>query len=103
MTEEEFCHRAVAVDRRKTSTLRFGDPAHVGPATFVFEFEDGPRTLSGEVTVIRPALMRELMDEDDANDQAGAGEALLAALRRHYPRLTPASQMEHVSFRCLPG
>jgi cytidine deaminase len=88
---------------RKTSTLRFDDHAHLGLATFVFEFDDGPRTLSGEVTVIRPALMRQLMDEDDANDQAGTGEALLAALRLHYPGLTPASPMEHVSFRCLPA
>ena len=89
------------VTGRKTSTLRFNDPAPLGLATFVFEFDDGPRTLSGEVTVIRAALMRQLMDEDDANDEAGTGEALLAALRLHYPGLNPASQMEHVSFRCL--
>jgi len=91
------------VTGRKTSTLRFNDPAPLGLATFVFEFDDGPRTLSGEVTVIRAALMRQLMDEDDANDEAGTGEALLAALRLHYPGLNPASQMEHVSFRCLPA
>ena len=53
--------------------------------------------------MIRPALMRQLMDEDDANDQAGTGEAQLAALTQHYPGLTPASQMEHVAFRCLPA
>ena len=53
--------------------------------------------------VIRPALMRQLMDEDDANDEAGTGEALLAALQLHYPNLTPASPSEHVSFRCLPA
>lgn len=88
---------------RKTSTIRFDDPAHLGPATLVFEFDDGPRTLNGEVTMIRPALMRQLMDEDDANDQAGTGEAQLAALTQHYPGLTPASQMEHVAFRCLPA
>lgn len=69
----------------------------------MFEFDDGPRTLNGEVTMIRPALMRQLMDEDDANDQAGTGEAQLAALTQHYPGLTPASQMEHVAFRCLPA
>ena len=88
---------------RKTSTLRFNDPAPLGPATFVFEFADGPRTLSGEVNAIRPALMRQLMDEDDANDEVGTGDDLLAALQLHYPGLTPASLMEHVSFRCLPA
>jgi len=91
------------VTGRKTSTLRFNDPAPLGLATFVFEFDDGPRTLSGEVTVIRAALMRQLMDEDDANDEAGTGEALLAAPQRHYPDLAPASQMGRASFRRLPA
>jgi cytidine deaminase len=90
------------VKGRKTSAVRFNDPAPLGQATFVFDFAEGPRTLSGEVTGVRPASMRQLMDEDDANDGAGTGAALLATLQRRYPGITPASQMEHVSFRCLP-
>lgn len=92
------------VQGRKTSTLRFDDPTAIGAVTFVFEFDDGPRTLSGEVTGIRPASMRQLMEEDDdAIDGAGSGAALLAALRRHYPGLTSSSRMEKVSFRYLPA
>jgi len=88
---------------RKTSTLRFNDPTPLGPVTFVFEFDDGPRTLSGEVTEIRPSMMQYLMDEEDASDGAGTGEDLLAALRGFYPDLTPESHMEHVSFGYLPA
>ena len=89
---------------RKTSTLRFDDPTPFGLATFVFEFDAGPRTLSGEVTGVHPLLMQQLMDEEDATDGAGAGAALLATLRRdYYPGLTSASQMERVSFRHLPA
>jgi cytidine deaminase len=88
---------------RRTSTLRFNDPTPLGLATLVFEFDDGPRTLSGEVTGVRPALMQQLMDEDDTTHGAGTGEALLAASQLHYPGLSPECQMEHVSFRCLPA
>ena len=85
---------------RKTSTLRFNDPTAIGPVTLLFEYDDGPRTLSGVVTGIRRASMRRLMDEHDCAEGQGAGDRLLVALRRHYPGLTPASQMEHVCFRC---
>jgi cytidine deaminase len=91
------------VEGRKTSTLRFNDPTPLGPATFVFEFDDGPRTLSGEVTEIRPSLMQQLMDEEDASDGAGTGDDLFAALQGFYVDLTPGSHMEHVSFRYLPA
>jgi cytidine deaminase len=91
------------LEGRKTSTLRFNDPTPLGPATFVFEFDDGPRTLSGEVTEIRPSSMQCLMDEEDANDGAGTGEDLIAALRGFYMDLTPESHMEHVSFRYFPA
>ena len=88
---------------RMTSTLRFNEPTPLGLATFVFDFRDGPRTLRGEVMSIRAASMRQLMDHDDSTGRAGAGKDLLAASQLRYPGLTPQSQVENISFRCLPA
>ncbi len=93
-------HDAIAAGR-KTVTIRFQDPARIGPVLLVFEDDDGYRRLTGEVESVTARRFDSLTIEDARLENAASVEELRNGLRRHYPDLTDESIVDVVGFRLV--
>jgi cytidine deaminase len=86
---------------RKTATTRFHDPCAVGPAWFLFDFDDEYRRLRGFVESIVTKRFDELTDEDAHREDCATAEELRELLRWHYPDIADDSPVEFARFQLL--
>ena len=85
-------------DGIKTQTVRVDDPAEVGPAWFVFEFDDGYRRLAAVIDQVTTKRLDYLGDDDARREGASSIDALRAALRGHYPSVDDDAEVTEVRF-----
>lgn len=92
-------HWKHVVDGVKTATTRFDDPAVPGPATLLFEFDDGYRSLPGVVESVEQVRFADVTDAQAALEGCTADE-LRTALRTHYyPEIADDDVVDFVRFR----
>lgn len=86
---------------RKTATVRYRDPLHVGPAVFVFD--DGPaiRRPDGEVQQDSARKVATLSDDDAHREDFDDRKSLLEALAEHYPDLHDDDLVDVVTFQIV--
>lgn len=82
----------------KTKTTRFRDPARVGPARLVFE-SDPEVVMPAEVIGVRQCRVDDVTDDDARAEGLEAAADLRSGLKRHYPTLTGADEVDVVAFR----
>jgi cytidine deaminase len=82
----------------KTKTTRFRDPARLGPARLVFE-SDPEVVVPASVTDVKHCLVEDLTDEDARAEGLEAAADLQNGLKRHYPGLTSADEVDVISFQ----
>ncbi|MDQ0955664.1 cytidine deaminase [Streptomyces phaeochromogenes] len=83
---------------RKTSTVRYEDPIAPGPAIFLFEDDEAPRTLEGTVTGIERHRLDRLTAEQARLDGFTSIDQLKKGLQGHYPGLPSDAEIEFVTF-----
>jgi cytidine deaminase len=84
----------------KRTTVRRHDPVRTGPVRFVFPHPDKTSTtMDATVTEIETKPMAALDDGDAVRDGFADRTELLAALKRHYPGLDAAAEVDIVHFR----
>lgn len=86
---------------RKTTTVRYHDPLHVGPAVFVFDDGHTVRRLDGDVEQITARKVTTLTDDDAHREDLHDRQALLDALAEHYPDLHDDDVVDVVTFRIV--
>ena len=80
-------------------TIRHEDPVVVGPADFVFEFEDAEDvTLVGRIRSTVAQALRDIPVEQAREDGASDVDDLLRGLRSYYPDLAADDQVVVVRF-----
>ncbi|MEU5324017.1 ASCH domain-containing protein [Streptomyces sp. NPDC021056] len=84
---------------RKTSTIRYEDPVAPGPAIFLFEDDEAPRTLEGTVTGVERHRLDRLTAEQARLDGFTSIDQLKKGLQGHYPGLPSDAEIEFVKFR----
>lgn len=83
----------------KRQTIRIDDPFRPGPATLIFEKEDGDVVgIEATVSAVRSVKRNQLTDVDAKHDGFDTLSELHAALDRHYPGLQSSSVVDVVSF-----
>jgi cytidine deaminase len=94
-------HWDSVVDGVKTATTRFDDPAAPGPATLLFELDDGYRSLPGAVESVESVRFADITDAQAALEDCTADE-LRAALRTYYyPGIVDDDMVDFVRFRVV--
>ncbi|MEU5345926.1 ASCH domain-containing protein [Streptomyces sp. NPDC020766] len=83
---------------RKTSTVRYDDPIAMGPAIFLFEDDEAPRTLNGTVTGVERHRLDRLTAEQARLDGFTSIDQLKKGLQGHYPDLPSDAEVEFVTF-----
>lgn len=83
---------------RKTSTIRYDDPIAPGPAIFLFEDDEAPRTLNATVTGIERHRLDHLSTEQARLDGFTSIDELNMALQSHYPGLPFDAEVGVVTF-----
>ncbi|TRO58141.1 ASCH domain-containing protein [Streptomyces sp. IB201691-2A2] len=83
---------------RKTSTVRYEDPIAPGPAIFLFEDDEAPRTLEGTATGIERHRLDRLTAEQTRLDGFTSIDQLKKGLQGHYPGLPSDAEIEFVTF-----
>jgi cytidine deaminase len=83
---------------RKTATVRYRDPLHVGPAVFVFDDGYTIRRLDGDVKHVKARKVAQLTDEDAHREDLDNRQSLLDALAEHYPGLHDDDLIDVVTF-----
>ncbi|MER5218490.1 ASCH domain-containing protein [Streptomyces sp. NPDC002838] len=83
---------------RKTSTVRYEDPIAPGPAIFLFEDDEAPRTLEGTVTGVERHRLDRLTAEQARLDGFTSIDQLKKGLQGHYPSLPSDAEIEFVTF-----
>ncbi|GAB7109710.1 hypothetical protein JCM4814A_80250 [Streptomyces phaeofaciens JCM 4814] len=83
---------------RKTSTVRYEDPIAPGPAIFLFEDDEAPRTLEGTVTGVERHRLDRLTAEQARLDGFTSIDQLKKGLQGHYPGLPSDAEVEFVTF-----
>ena len=86
---------------RKTATIRYRDPLHVGPAVFVFNDGHTVRRLDGDVTHINTRKVAQLSDEDANREDLPDRQSLIDALAEHYPDLHDDDLVDVVDFQVV--
>lgn len=86
------------VSGAKRATTRYNDPATVGPAWLVFEFDDEYRRLPAVIDSVERKRFDELTDEDARSEGGSTGDSLRAGLRSHYPGIADDSAVHLVHF-----
>ncbi len=86
------------LDGTKRATTRYNDPASVGSAWLVFEFDDEYKRLPAVIDSVERKRFDELTDEDAQSEGAPTAESLREALRHHYPDITDESPVDLVRF-----
>lgn len=83
----------------KQQTIRIDDPFHEGPATLVFEKENGDVvSIPARVTSVTPTRRRDLTEQQAHNDGFGSLTELHDALDMHYPGLGADDMTDVVTF-----
>lgn len=85
----------------KTATIRYRDPVEVGPAYFIFEYDNGYWRLEGVIDRAEPRRFDTLTDEDVATGAASSLHLLQAGVLKHYPDLTADSIVDVVRFHLV--
>ena len=96
-----FRHFDSIVAGRKSATVGFRDPLHVGPAVFVFDHGYTVRRLDGEVTRVITRRVATLTDADAHRQEVEDRDLVLAALSEHYPDLEDNDVIDVVNLQIV--
>jgi cytidine deaminase len=94
-------HWDSVVDGAKTATTRFNDPAAPGPATLLFEFDDGYRSLPGVVDSVERVRFADITDTQAALEGCTADELRTALRTSYYPGIVDDDMVDFVRFRAV--
>ncbi|MFD2119842.1 ASCH domain-containing protein [Streptomyces cirratus] len=86
----------------KTKTIRFRDPAQLGPARLVFE-SDPEVVVPADVTDIRHCLVGDLTNQDAQAEGLTTATELRESLKAHYPDLVGTDEVDVVTFQINDG
>ncbi len=84
----------------KTMTTRYGESVELGPAMFRFESAP-PVWVDASITSVHEVQLAELADEDAAAENFADADALVEALRHHYPGLPGDAAVAVVTFELI--
>jgi cytidine deaminase len=94
-------HWETVLSSGKTATTRFDEPVEVGPAMFVFEFEDDPRTLPGYVDSIETLPLGDVTDKQASSECLTADELRQLLRSFYYPGITDDDLVQFVRFHVV--